>query len=155
MATIWERRELPILKVIADFDSSGLRPDHHAIYDGLEDEDHTLVLEEIMAGLVALAEAAEPPFIKVKFVGVDQEDLPVRALDIRPTERGYRAVGAWPSADPYEQLMKLLAERIDAEEQPEIKGKLEQFRESVQGIGREVVVGVLTSLAKQSAGLPP
>ena len=70
------------------------------------------------------------------------------------TERGFRAVGAWPSADPYDQLMKLLAERIDAEDEPEVKSKLERFRESIQGIGRDVIVGVLTSLAKQGAGLP-
>jgi hypothetical protein len=50
--------------------------------------------------------------------------------------------------------MKLLAERIDAEDQPEVKSKLERFRESVQSIGRDVVVSVLTSLAKQGAGQP-
>jgi hypothetical protein len=50
--------------------------------------------------------------------------------------------------------MKLLAERIDAEDEPEVKSKLERFRESIQGIGRDVIVGVLTSLAKQGAGLP-
>jgi hypothetical protein len=153
MATLWERRELPILKVIADSDSAGLWPDHQTVHEVLEDDGHDLVVDDIMAGLAALADAG-PPFIMANFIRVDQEVLPVRALNIRLTERGYRTVGAWPSADPYEQLMKLLAERIDAEEQPEIKGKLEQFRESVQGIGRDVVVGVLTSLAKQGAGLP-
>jgi hypothetical protein len=154
MPSLWENYDLPILKRILEFEAySGSWPEAEDIQEALEEGEEVWELDEVMVRLVALAEA-EPPFMKAKFIKTGQRALPVRAIDARLTERGYRAVGAWPSADPYEQLMKLLAERIDAEDQPEVKGKLERFRESVQGIGREVVVGVLTSLARQTAGLP-
>jgi hypothetical protein len=153
MASLWENRELPILKALEGYDSLGYRPDLDDLHESLQDDDEAWTSEEIMASLHALAEA-EPPFIRADFGDADQQSGSESAYELRLTERGFRAVGAWPSADPYDRLMNLLAERIDAEDQPEAKGKLERFRESVQSIGREVLVGVLTSLAKQSAGLP-
>lgn len=152
MESLWEDRDLPILKQILSYEPYFFWPSQDDLYDSLQHDGYDFEPEEIMQSLYALAEA-EPPFIKAKIGDVDQPSSG-SAEDLRLTERGYRAVGAWPSADPYDQLMKLLAERIDAEDQPEVKGKLERFRESVQGIGREVLVGVLTSLAKQSTGLP-
>jgi hypothetical protein len=153
MASLWEDRDLPILKVILGFEATGWWPDQIGLHDWLEDEGYPFDSQDIMLSLHALADA-EPPFIRARFGDMDQPSPDGSAEDVRLTERGFRAVGAWPSADPYDQLMKLLSERIDAEDQPEVKGKLERFRESLQGIGRDVVVGVLTSLARQSAGLP-
>jgi hypothetical protein len=111
MPSLWEVRELPLLKAILDCEASCYWSDRDDLYDSLEQDDTDLELEEIMLSLYALA-GAEPPYVRAS------------------------------------------AERIDAEDQPEVKGKLERFRESVQDIGREVFVGVLTSLTKQSAGLP-
>ena len=147
MASLWENRDLPILKQLADYDSLGYRPDLDDLYEVLLEDNEAWTPEEIMASLHALAEA-DPPFIKADFGDVDQPSASESAYELRLTERGFRAAGAWPSADPYDQLIKLLGERIDAEDQPEVKSKLVRFREAVQGIGREVLVGVLTSFAK-------
>jgi hypothetical protein len=153
MASLWEIRDLPVLKQLVEYDALGYRPDLDELYEVLLGDNEAWTPEEIMASLHALAEA-DPPFIKADFGDVDQSSASESAYELRLTERGFRAAGAWPSADPYDQLMKLLAERINAEDEPEVKSKLVRFRESVQGIGREVLVGVLTSLARQSAGLP-
>lgn len=119
MASLWENREIPILKALVNYDSEGYRPDLDDLCEFLRDDDDAWEPQEIMASLQALAEA-EPPFIRADFDNVDQPSESENVYQLRLTERWFRAAGAWPSADPYEQLMKLLAERIDAEDQPEV-----------------------------------
>jgi hypothetical protein len=62
------------------------------------------------------------------------------------TEKAYTAVAGWPSSSGEALLSSLIAEldrRIEAAE-PEERNKLERFRDFAVGIGRDVLVGVLT-----------
>lgn len=70
-------------------------------------------------------------------------------------ERGARAVGQWPSDDPYKALLAVLDRRIyDEKTDPETKGKLSRLRESFVDVGQGVGTGVLSSLIRAAAGLP-
>lgn len=62
------------------------------------------------------------------------------------TEKAYAAVAGWPSSNGEALLSTLIAEldrRIETAE-PEERTKLERFRDFAVGIGRDVLVGVLT-----------
>ena len=62
------------------------------------------------------------------------------------TEKAFIAVAGWPSSDGEALFTSLIAEldgRIEAAE-PEERSKLERFRDFAVGIGRDVLVGVLT-----------
>ena len=63
-------------------------------------------------------------------------------------ERGLRVVGAWPSDDPYEALMDLLEQHIEATSDPTTKSKLSALRGSVSEVGKATIAGLLVELAK-------
>jgi hypothetical protein len=73
------------------------------------------------------------------------------------TERGLRAVGAWPSPDSVvDTLLRRLEEQANnmAVSQPEKSKKLKEVVGFLAGAGREVLVNVVTGGIKQMTGLP-
>lgn len=68
------------------------------------------------------------------------------------TEKGARAIGMWPSEDPYEALVALLESRIREETDEDQRSRLRKLRDSLREVGKGVAVGVLTELVK--LGLP-
>jgi len=69
------------------------------------------------------------------------------------SERGRRAVGQWPSEDPWAGLVDLLGKQIAEEQDPIKRGKLQRFLEGVLSSGKAVGVSVLTKYVEQQAGL--
>lgn len=63
-------------------------------------------------------------------------------------DKGLRVVGARPSGDPYEALVKLLDRRIEETEDADQKSKLQKFMSSVGDIGKATVSGLLVEWAK-------
>lgn len=68
-------------------------------------------------------------------------------------ERGRRAVGQWPSEDPWAGLVDLLSRQIEEEPDANKRSKLVKFRDGVLASGRDVGVSLLTKFAEQQAGL--
>jgi len=73
------------------------------------------------------------------------------------TERGLRAVGAWPSPDSVvDNLLQELEKKANdiAVSQPEKSKKLKEVVGFLAGAGREVLVNVVSGGIKQLTGLP-
>ncbi len=139
----WERLEQPILEAVGE----------------LEDSDESL-------GLPAVAEQAGIPVEQVR-IGVrrllgtdllDGEDTTgwsgtFSAMNLRLQPKGRQAVGQWPSSDPAEAFLQLLAERIAEEPDPDERNRLEGVLDSAGQVGKGVLTGVITALVQQVAGL--
>jgi hypothetical protein len=72
----------------------------------------------------------------------------------RLLEKGSRAVGQWPSDDPYDALLSLIEQRLDDETDPETRTKLERLRATLLDVGKGVAGGILGSLIRAGLGLP-
>jgi hypothetical protein len=105
--------------------------------------------EEAIASLMALYEAA-PPYIDARPLTGNDHVLAINGIKL--TERGRRTVGVWPSDNVYDALLDLLGERIQTEADGEEKSKLQRFRDTVQGMSRDVVVGLMTEAVKAGVG---
>jgi hypothetical protein len=65
------------------------------------------------------------------------------------TEKGLQQVANWPSGAPEDVLVRLLAaleERIRETDDPEERTKLESVRDSIKGMGRDVMTQVLSKV---------
>jgi len=69
------------------------------------------------------------------------------------TERGRRAVGQWPSNDPWAGLVELLSTQIEAEQDDERRTRLVKLRDGVLSAGRGVGIALFTKFLEQQAGL--
>jgi len=63
-------------------------------------------------------------------------------------EKGLRVVGAWPSDDSYEALVKLLERHIAATSDPAEKRKLAALKDGLTDVGKQLFVSILTEYAK-------
>jgi hypothetical protein len=142
---LWSQRDLPVLRACVEhYDDPNA---HRSKLDlktttGLSDD-------QISRALNALG-LAEPPYLKIaRSIGRIE---PGFVLGV--TERAYRAVGAWPTA---EGLAANLAEAFDraadAEPDPEQKSKLKSIAGWLGGAGRSIAVDVATRLVERQAGL--
>ena len=62
------------------------------------------------------------------------------------SERGARAVGLWPSDDPYEALVALIEKQLAEEGDTETKTKLRKLRETLAEVGKGTASGLLVAL---------
>jgi hypothetical protein len=69
------------------------------------------------------------------------------------TDRGRRAVGQWPSEDPWAALVDLLSRQIEQEQDEDKRSRLVKLREGVLSAGRTVGVSLFTTFLQQQAGL--
>ena len=140
----WQARELPILEAVAAAEEADAAIDS----DGLATA--TGLSETAVArGLAALLDG--------DYISGDDESsqtTPFALLDVRLRERGRRAVGQWPSEDPFDGLVAVLEARLAEETNAERKGKLGALLDALRGVGRDVAVAVLTDLVKQHMGVP-
>ena len=68
-------------------------------------------------------------------------------MEPRLTEKGARAVGRWPSNDPYEALMAVLESRIvDPDIDATTRSRLVRFRDGLVDVGKGMVSGVLSTV---------
>jgi hypothetical protein len=146
MATrTWERRELPLLEVIAEADAAGrsrLASDEVARASGLPSSAaeaglRALLGAEMISGIVAASH--------------DGWAL----LNIRLEEAGRRAVGQWPSANVYEELLRVIDARIAYARDEDERSRLERLRDAVRDVGTGVISAALYDLLRRlAAGMP-
>lgn len=67
--------------------------------------------------------------------------------------KGRQAVGQWPSSNPAEAFLQVLAHRIAVEEDHEVRGRLEKLRDSAGHVGKGVAAGIITAVVQQVSGL--
>jgi hypothetical protein len=138
----WESRELPILECIAWAEAQGRTIDLSTVI-----AEAGIDRKSAETGAEALYDAGYLTGIKAS--SFDGYDL----INIRLQERGRRAVGQWPSEDPFGSLIGYLESRIEVEEDPEAKTKLQRLLGAVLETGREVGTSVLTALLQRQMGL--
>ncbi len=65
---------------------------------------------------------------------------------------GARAVGLWPSSDPYEALLALLDRRVVEAPDEDTRSRLRRVRDTITGLGRDVgsnlIANVLVELGR-------
>lgn len=69
-------------------------------------------------------------------------------------EPGARAVGRWPSRDPYEALLQQLERAADGADDPQERAALKKVASTVGDVGQGVLTGVLTAFIRGAVGLP-
>lgn len=69
-----------------------------------------------------------------------------------PTEKGLRAVRAWPDGDPFAALMARLAEMESAELDPEKKSRIARLSGALGSVGKEVFTEVIAKVIAHVAG---
>jgi hypothetical protein len=172
----WEWRELPVLKALyarEETQSHALPHPSPKITVGLDE------IDAVISDQVSVQEfddilriATGPPSLGEIYAGlVDglaQETMLTRdevyrtlwrlhhdgyLVDERLSGRGLRAIGAWPSENSYDAILRVLERRIEAEQDPDTRSRLRQFLSFLQGLGREVGTSLLTEWLKRSTGL--
>jgi DNA-binding PadR family transcriptional regulator len=84
-------------------------------------------------------------------LGTDQ--LPGPAA-VRLTEKGLQVTAGWPTASgeiALDRLLAVIEQRIDAAETDDERSRWERLRDGVTGVGRDVLVGVLTTTVNAAA----
>ena len=140
----WSTLALPALEEIANQERKGNRP-------GNAD-----VAEAIGAARDALNREMENLVVSQYVEGTDVTGMTSRVseyINLHLLERGKRAVGEWPSEDPYADLVALLEHRIAKEENPERRSRLQRFLDGVIEAGKDVAAAVLTEVVKRQMGL--
>lgn len=140
---MWETRDRPLLEAIAEADERGRAVERVSDLNGVAG----LSESDAMAGVKAL-------FKDGLIDGADASshsgfDL----LEIELTGDGRRAVGSWPTHDPYADLIRLLEDRIAAETDPTERKRLQSFLDSARSLGESFVGSLLATLIARQAGL--
>lgn len=133
MATRWETRDLPFLRVAAQRLDTAVPA---LIATQLADE-VGLTPEECFAAARALVQA---DYLAGNLTGSQQglNEVILTAL----TERGRRAVGIWPAEDSAEAFEAALLEVAARTKDPEQAGRLRRIAREVAGMTRELAIEV-------------
>lgn len=146
MQNVWVERDLPVLQYLvarldAELAECQLAPEEVANAVGL-DVDTTRRSFRMLA-------RAQPPYIVTI---IDQSD-PIGGVVRATTERAYRAVGAWPTAEGLAADIAAAFDRAaDVESDPEQRSKLKATAAWLSGAGRSIAVDVMTRLVEHQAG---
>jgi hypothetical protein len=141
----WESRAVPIMKAIAERESAA---DLVMIPDIAQEA--ALDPEAVLVELSRLVNAGYVDG-EVQIAGGGAENA--HLLNPVLSERGARAVGLWPSDDPYEALMALIEKQLAEEADTETKTKLQKLREALSEIGKGTASGLLVALIQAGAHL--
>jgi hypothetical protein len=142
--TLWEERDMPILRLFAEAEEAGATSISTPELAKALGRD----LRDARVGVDSLREAGYIDWADRARYVTDHHVL----LSPRVRERGRRTLGQWP-ADGYSALVALLEAQIQAEPDDEKRGRLEQFRSALLGMGRDVATDLLSKLLAQVAGL--
>lgn len=145
MDDFWTTRDLPVLRAYVEHCDD---PNAHAstidltAATGLNDD-------QMARALNALARA-EPPYLNIaRSMGPIE---PGHVLGV--TERAYRAVGAWPTAEALtDSIADAFDRAADAEPDAEQKSKLKATAGWLGGAGRSIAVDLMTRFVERQAGL--
>jgi hypothetical protein len=146
MVDLWVARDLPVLSYVVEQIDGALG--HREVHSDEVAEALGIGVDSVRRSFRTLSEAT-PPLVVVASDYDDHIGVPYRI-----TERAYRAVGAWPTA---EGLTSQIAEAFDyaaeTETDPEQKAKLKAMGGWLAGAGRSVAVDVMTRFVERQAGL--
>jgi hypothetical protein len=84
-------------------------------------------------------------------MGADQLPSPASS---RLTEKGLQVTAGWSTASgevAFDRLLSVIEQRIEASATDDERSRWERLRDSVIGVGREVLVGVLTTAVNAAA----
>lgn len=139
----WESREQPVLEAIAEAWEDGARLKNvRAVAEALD-------LDEGSAAR-ALKALHEDGFIQ----GIDATDQSgYELLELEPTGKGRRVVGQWPSENGYEDLLRLLDERIAATGDADEHTRLQKVRDSFGDVTKQVGTSLLAAWLKGQVGI--
>lgn len=146
MTDLWTTRDLPVLRALVEhFD------DPHANDSDLDLAGGTGLDGDQVERALATLSRAEPPYISGTGAW-GSRGVPVKIHSV--TERAYRAVGAWPTAEGLtDRITAAFADAADAEPDPEQKSKLRSTAAWLGGAGRSVVLDVAMKLVEHQTGL--
>jgi hypothetical protein len=144
----WETRALPLLHAIAALETTS------------QDEQIEVSVLARMTGIsdreayVELKRLLDAGYLRAQVLDVMGDDVGETGLwDVMQLEKGSRAVGQWPSGDPYEALLALIERRMAEETDPEARGRLDRLRGTLIEVGKGTASGVLAALVRSAAGL--
>lgn len=147
MTTIWETRDLPVLRAIVELTEEGsdyVEPHAIASRTGLDGD-------QVQRALRSLS-GEDPPFFSVTenpSLGGGPSFFDVH----NPTGHARRTVGSWPTPQSLaESIVAAFQEAADNEADEAKKGKLRRVAESVREAGTGVVVGVLANVISGQIG---
>lgn len=138
-APTWEQRELKILEAIAQLELDDKdRVDHGTLMrmTGLTEP-------EARQGLTALSEGG---YIRHGSRAGSRGSWII--FMPRLSAMGRRAVGQWPP-ESLDAILRVLEARIQAEQDPERRSKLEKVRDAIGQLSYDVLKGVLIDWARQ------
>lgn len=124
----WAPRELPILTVALRRLDAG-----EDAVEFADAHETGLTSDQLWAGVRAL-KTAQPPYIEV-------EGKAIWGV----TERAWRELGTWPSADStVDALAAAFARAAEAEQEPARKKRLRAVADGLGGVLRDIAVGVIS-----------
>jgi hypothetical protein len=140
---MWETRDRPLLEAIA----------------AAEEDGHTVERPSKLFGTAGLSEPEVLTGLKALYkdglvYGIDASSLSgFDMLEIELSGDGRRAVGSWPSRDPYVDLIRLLEARVAATSDTDERTRLQRMLGSVRDLGSDVVANLIATLIARQAGM--
>ena len=136
----WEHLEQPILEAVAELEDT---QDPLGI-EGIA-EHSGLPADEVRIGVKRLLDTDLMTGKELAGFGVYD------VLGIRLLPRGRQVVRQWPSSDPADALLDVLAERIAQEKDPEKRSRLERLRDAVSSVSKDVIAGTIVAVGQRMA----
>ncbi len=143
----WETRVLPVLQAVAR--ASAEADPEIGVSVAMVNTELGRGPDDISTAIV-LAELERAGYLE-ETLGADQVTGPAWC---RLREKGLQVTAGWPSASgevAFARLLAIVDERIADAADDEERSKWESFRDGVLGVGRDVVVGVMTTATNAAA----
>lgn len=138
----WYSRALPILEAVRDVESTDesylLQIGTLADRTGLDPRHVVVEVERLLDGSYLSG--------KLTKLMTGGDVRPWHVSNVRLAPLGARAVGLWPSNDPYEVLLALLERRLAEAPDEDTRSRLRKIRDTITGLGRDVGTNVIANL---------
>lgn len=146
-ADSWTNRALPLLRFVAEHED--VRSPGESLGGIAEQLGLTATQVDVELDRLSRGEYVKCNLIKMPYSPEGSILYSAHLL-----ERGARTIGAWPAADPYEDVIALLAERMCDETLPaETRGRLRRMHDTLIDVGKGVAGELLAALVSRQIGL--
>ncbi len=141
----WDIQELPLLEVIRNDEEEeptyGLSSDEVGRRAGLDPRTAQATLKELhRAGYIRGNE-------------VSNHSTGWGLIGVMLEEKGRRAVRQWPSDDAYEELIRVLQDRLARSDDEGEKSRLLRLRDALADVGRNVVAAMIYDAGRGITGM--
>ncbi len=140
----WDTRDFPVLLEIARGLDAGALPDQQQILAELGITEH-----DLNAAWQALREGGYLRLVEGRPRRIGEDEVTRIVL----TERGFRAVGLWPSERSADQLVDLFRQAEELTDDPDEKSRIRQAASAVLGVSRDIVADVGAAWVRAQTGL--